>query len=88
MPPVFMCFVLLFERTGLVANTVFERHLDLHNTCHKEAADQYQILSANSFPVSSANVGHAVKLFNDGSKEQEHSSVTDRNVTLLIGYFL
>ena len=53
-----MCFVLLFERTRLVANTFFERHLDLHNTCHKEAADQYQILSANSFPVSSANVGH------------------------------
>ena len=29
-----------------MANTFFKRHLDLHHTCHKEAADQYQILSA------------------------------------------
>ena len=42
-----MCLVLLFERTRLVANTFFERHLDLRHTCHKEAADQYQILSAS-----------------------------------------
>ena len=33
-----------------MANTFFERHLGLHNTCHKEAADQYQILSAQ-YPV-------------------------------------
>ena len=33
-----------------MANTFFERHLDLHNTCHKEAADQYQIVSAQ-YPV-------------------------------------
>lgn len=41
-----------------------------------------------SFPVSSANVGHAVQLFNDGSKEQTNSSVTDRKVTLLLNWLL